>query len=52
MAWIVFGTFFLVDGHAPWWLYPIWFSACVFDWVKDRKSIHVVVDGCACKRCP
>ncbi len=44
MAWVIFGTFFLYDSRAPWWVYPLWFAAVVYDWHKDRKKLHVVVD--------
>jgi hypothetical protein len=38
MAWMVFGTFFLVDGHAAWPWWCAWTAACVYDLWKENND--------------
>lgn len=40
MAWIIFGTFFLIDAHAPWYWYLLWTAANVYDLAKEYKESH------------
>jgi len=38
MAWLVFGSFFLMDGHAPWWVWLVWGLAGLYDFVKEKSQ--------------
>ena len=36
MAWLVFGSFFLLDGHASGWVWTAWIAAGLYDFLKER----------------
>jgi len=38
MAWMVFGTFFLIDAHAAWYWYAVWAAACLYDLKKEADD--------------
>jgi len=43
MAWLVFGTFFLIDAHAPWYWFVIWAGAAIYDFAKEARDSKKMV---------
>jgi hypothetical protein len=44
MAWMVFGTFFLLDAHAAWYWYVAWIAGNIYDLKKehDQKVLEAI----------